>query len=762
MKLAAVVLDIPTKSLAGSYTYIVPDTSEFANIEIGCAVKVPFGPRTAVGFVVDVFDGEDFEGAKPLAAMLSGAYFNTFAVECAKFLAERYVAPLSTCIRLFVPPGSLPKMKRASDGRWQLSDPSIAAIDDRWVVAGENIDEFEPRKNAVKQIAVLEAVRLGDVKVTELSAIFGTMTSVLNTLEKAGAIRIEHRRKIRGALDDDSAISSSNLSYAVTEMPKELTPCQVDALRKIDDAYDSHDGRVVLIDGVTGSGKTEVYLQAISKALQEKKGAIMLVPEIALTPQTVARFHARFGSTVAVLHSRMSQGERFDQLEMIRAGHAQVVVGARSALFAPLSNLGLVIIDEEHESTYKQESTPRYVTRDVAAWMVKKCGGTLILGSATPSIESLYRAHTCENWSVAEMPHRANGRAMPPIEVVDMTQVKGEIFSERLSTQIVNELKAGNKVVLLLNQRGFAQYMLCQECGFVARCVSCSTTLTYHARSNDLMCHHCGYTAPAPSVCPECKSPYLMKRGVGTQRVEEELRSLLDGAFGVEPEVVPIVRMDADTTSKKGAHAKLLSDFAAAPRAVLLGTQMIAKGLDFDEVTLVGVVNADTQLHLPDFRASERTFDLIEQVAGRAGRGEQLGRVMVQTHEPDNVAIRAAASYDRDLFLRSELPKRKVLKYPPYVRMANIVFWGKSESTVESQAKVFWDKCVAEIGDEDVQILVPTPCVFERIRSDFRWHIVIKCPCTYDISKALTNVYLSVKKNKDVSIAVDVDPVDLL
>ncbi len=389
----------------------------------------------------------------------------------------------------------------------------------------------------------------------------------------------------------------------------------------------------------------------------------MLVPEISLTPQTVARFRGRFGDTVAVMHSRMSAGERYDQWDFIRSGAARVVVGARSALFTPLANLGLIVIDEEHEGSYKQDSAPRYHARDVAVWMARRAGAAVVLGSATPSIEAL---HACAKnpsgirWS---LPERANGKPLPEVQVVDMAKEfsggSRSMFALPLARALAEELAAGRKAVLLLNQRGFAKFLLCRECGFVPECPSCSTSLTYHERGNFLICHHCGYRIPTPPVCPECGSPYLKKFGAGTQRVEAELRVLFDEMPGVGPGV-PIVRMDADTTSGKGAHQRLLEEFAAADAAVLLGTQMIAKGLDFEDVTLVGVINADTMLKLPDYRASERTFDLVEQVAGRAGRAELPGRVLVQTYEADAPAIRAAAG------LRPRpVPARRAAEAPP-------------------------------------------------------------------------------------------------
>ena len=468
------------------------------------------------------------------------------------------------------------------------------------------------------------------------------------------------------------------------------------------------------------------------------------------------------------MHSRMSAGERFDQWDFIRSGAARVVVGARSALFTPLANIGLIVIDEEHEGSYKQDSAPRYHARDVAVWMARRSGAAVVLGSATPSIESLYQCAKNPLWEQVLLPERANGRPMPEVRVVDMAREFAEgsrsMFSAALVCGLQEELSAGRKAVLLLNQRGFAKFLLCRECGFVPKCPHCETSLTYHERGNFLICHHCGFRQATPPVCPKCKSPYLKKFGAGTQRVEDELRVVLDGMEGVGPDV-PIIRMDADTTSGKGAHQRLLEQFAAADAAVLLGTQMIAKGLDFDDVTLVGVINADTQLQLPDYRAHERTFDLIEQVAGRAGRAELPGRVLVQTYESDAAPIRAAARYDRALFLRDELPKRRLLGYPPYVRMANVLVWGAHEPDVQALAKEIQrdlDKAVHSYGGQDWVVLPATPCVLAKLRNTYRWHVALKCPADADISRVLLPYFRRRKPDKWVNVAVDVDPDDLL
>lgn len=797
MKLAHVILDIPTQALDAPYIYAVPEEGLFAAacegagdeegadaqcdyaVAVGAAVLVPFGHRRAIGFVVDIREygqpgGPDWPAEvdpaklKAIVRAVSRPYFDEEGAACAQWLSERYIAPLSACVRLFTPPGGVARMVRGRDGRWRLEQPAVGEVDDRWVVPGPALAAFSPRKNAVKQAQVVEALRGGELRVAELAAQFGAVSSVLKALEAKDVVRVVRRRRMRGVQGAASGpVTDCNRQHVLSAKPA-LTAGQATALSAIERACDAGCGRVVLVDGVTGSGKTEVYLQAIERALAQGRTACVLVPEISLTPQTVGRFRGRFGDTVAVMHSRMSAGERFDQWDFIRSGAARVVVGARSALFTPLANIGLIVIDEEHEGSYKQDSAPRYHARDVAVWMARRSGAAVVLGSATPSIESLYQCAKNPLWEQVLLPERANGRPMPEVRVVDMAREFAEgsrsMFSAALVCGLQEELSAGRKAVLLLNQRGFAKFLLCRECGFVPKCPHCETSLTYHERGNFLICHHCGFRQATPPVCPKCKSPYLKKFGAGTQRVEDELRVVLDGMEGVGPDV-PIIRMDADTTSGKGAHQRLLEQFAAADAAVLLGTQMIAKGLDFDDVTLVGVINADTQLQLPDYRAHERTFDLIEQVAGRAGRAELPGRVLVQTYESDAAPIRAAARYDRALFLRDELPKRRLLGYPPYVRMANVLVWGAREPDVQALAKEIQrdlDKAVHSYGGQDWVVLPATPCVLAKLRNTYRWHVVVKCPADADISRVLLPYFRRRKPDKWVNVAVDVDPDDLL
>ncbi len=775
MKTAQVIIDIPTRALESAFDYLVP--ANLQSLEVGCCVLVDFGHRPAVGYVISFGEtppDADLGRYRFVRKVLSTPYFDAVSARCAEWIAREYVAPLSTAVHLFAPPGGSPKLRKRAqgdptparsgkhaegasaspstgdaDGSWELVHPGVGPVDDRWIRLTEAGRGYVPPKSAKKQRAIIDALVEGEMRMAELAVELGSVAASVKVLAKRGIVSIEHRRRLRGMdgpLPPDKAIV-------------ELTAGQQRALSTIAAARRRASGEVVVCDGVTGSGKTEVYLRAIREVLEAGGGAIVLVPEIALTPQTVGRFRARFGEIVAVLHSRMSTGERFDQWDLVRSGSARVVVGARSALFAPVRNLQLIVIDEEHEGTYKQDSMPRYHARDVAAWLMRERGGVLVLGSATPSIETLYR---CRHgaWHLVPMPERTTRRALPPVSVVDMGREFGEghrsMFSRELSHAIDDTLAAGQKVVLLLNQRGFASFLLCRECGFVPMCDNCSTSLTYHAHDaggSRLVCHHCGGIHPVPPRCPRCGSPYLRRFGAGTQRVHEELAALVG-------QDVTIVRMDADTTKGKGAHARLLAEFAAADRGILLGTQMIAKGLDFPEVTLVGVINADTTLNLPDFRAGEHTYQLLEQVAGRAGRGEAPGRIIIQTYWPEHPSIRAVAAHDRGLFLAEDLPVREELSYPPYARLANVLFWGRDQHAVEESARELGLILTAafEKAPQEWVMLGPTPCVLMQLRGVWRWHILIKAPIGADIPAFLAQPLRDRRTRADVSCAVDVDP----
>jgi primosomal protein N' (replication factor Y) len=782
---AQVVLDIPTRSLDAAFDYAVPDELR-KQTQIGCCVLVDFARRPSLGYVTGLSKqpsgNVDKEKVKPLREVLSTPYFDKTAAQLAHWIAHEYLAPLSETIHLFTPPGSSPRLKKDAAGIWQLEHPGVGPVDDRWVALTESGSEFTPRGNAAKQRAIIEALRISEMRVVDLALEISHLATPLKALEKQGVVRIESRRRIRGK----RAASSSTRDIST------LTPGQREALQVILDAQAAQQSwedvlpttsaqhpLPILLDGVTGSGKTEVYLQAIRAVLAQDGGAIVLVPEISLTPQTVARFRARFGEQVAVLHSRLSVGERFDQWDLVRSGAARVVVGARSALFAPVRQLRLIVIDEEHEGTYKQGSSPRYVTRDVAIRLARLSRATLVLGSATPSMESLHAVET-GTCRVVRLPERCSGKTLPPIQVVDLSAQfhagNKTMFSHPLHTALLEVIERREKAVLLLNRRGFASFLLCRDCGYVPTCASCATSYTYHERPPRLVCHHCGAIQPVPPVCPECGSPYLKQLGPGTQFAFEQLRTIL-------PEETPLVRMDADSTRGKNGHERCLEEFIAAPFGVLLGTQMIAKGLDFPEVTLVGVLIADTSLKFPDFRAPEHTYQLLEQVAGRAGRAEKDGRVIVQTYWPEHVAIRAAALHNRELLLADERVTRLEIGYPPYTRLANILLWGKDLKAVSAEAIKLTERIEIALleagalkasealemsgmseqtGEADFQLRGPSPCVLAMRQGNHRWHILIKAPPKADLPGLLAPVIKARKASPGVNVAVDIDPYDLL
>jgi primosomal protein N' (replication factor Y) (superfamily II helicase) len=793
---ARVIVDISTRAIDRAFDYSVPPDLQ-GSVAVGCPVLVPFGSQQVVGYVVGLPEAAGVDHVKPLTAVLDEPWFASDAPPLASWIASEYVAPLSDALRLFLPPGGTPRVKRSivatgprperpslrqevydavaagpttqaglrglfgpgadsavaglvRDGAlarsYALERPGAAAVDDRVAELVEG-SKFEPRKGAVMQRALVAALSEGPVAVPELAAGLGSVHGALRRLEEAGAVRVVSRRRVRVP------------GGPVKPAPRHemLSEDQSRALAAVLSAVESGGG-VVLVDGVTGSGKTEVYLRALESIVDRGRAAIVLVPEISLTPQTVGRFRARFGDLVAVLHSRLSAGERFDQWDLARSGVARVVVGARSALFAPVPDLGLVVIDEEHENTYKQGQAPRYDARMVAERLCAARGIPLVLGSATPRLESIIAAEEGRYRRVV-MTARVAGGTLPDIRVVDMASEFSaghrSMFSRPLAEALGDVQEQQDKAVLFINRRGFASFLLCRECGYVPGCPDCDVSLTYHEVGARLVCHHCGHTEAVPPRCPSCGSPYLRQFGTGTQRVEAELAALI-------PEM-PIVRMDADTTTGKGGHERRLAEFEALDSGVLLGTQMIAKGLDYPEVTLVGVVNADTTLHLPDFRAGERTWQLLQQVAGRAGRGERPGTVIVQTYWPDHPAIRAVAAHDPDTLFGRERAERAELGYPPFGRLANIVFTGADAGAVRTQAAAFASALAPAVEDrEGWRVLGPSPAPLARVRKLFRWHVLLKAPVGADIPSVVASALRDLKPDEGVSVAPDVDPMDLL
>ena len=771
MAYASVVLDISTRALDKPFSYGIPAELQY-EVTVGCTVLVTFANRLAIGYVVNVFD-ERPEGIDPakilnIQQVLAESAYDKVGVKLANWIAKEYACNLADAFHLFLAPGQKVRVRQTEDGAWELVNERTGALDDRWVTLTEQADGFVPRANASRQRMVLEALAAGPVRVAELRATMPGATDAIRSLQRQGVVNVVHRRHLRGG-------EGTTLSSAHAPRPTTLTQGQARALQAIERACTSGHGDVVLVDGVTGSGKTEVYLEAIEKVLQVGKGALVLVPEIALTAQTVGRFRARFGDAVCVLHSRLSAGERFDQWDLVRQRAARVVIGARSALFAPLYDPGIIIIDEEHEGSYKQDQAPRYHARDVAAKLAQLRGAALVLGSATPSLESLYKCGVAgaggATWTRIEMPERPGDSKLPQVQVVDMAvQFRDggrSIFSAPLANALRDVVRRKEKAVLLLNRRGFASFLMCRECGCVPECPHCSTSLTYHERTHMLCCHTCDrawpITAwPDPSTrCPNCGSRYMAAFGVGTQRVEDELALLLAGEEGGSD--VAIIRMDADTTKKKGAHQQLLEEFDAAECAVLVGTQMIAKGLDFPQVTLVGVVNADTTLKLPDFRSPERTYALLEQVAGRAGRGQQGGKVIVQTYWASHPAIQAVLRHDRELFLSSEMAEREACGYPPYARLVNVLVWGSNGAVVHGVC----DELAARIrkvahAEGGWEVLGPSDCIKSRVKDRIRRHIVVKTPLVEGVGQKILQCVRAINVPRGINVSIDVDAHDMM
>jgi len=618
----------------------------------------------------------------------------------------------------------------------------------------KQIDEI--RQKSEKQGVILEILlsKEGKMLASKLAKLADTTINTIRVLEKKGLLAFEKVEVIRDPMEGEIFDTTTNLR---------LNSDQENALREINRAIQESKQQNFLLYGITASGKTEVYMQAIGKVLEKHKGAIVLVPEIALTPQTVFRFASRFSNRVTVLHSKMSQGERYDQWRRIKSGQVDIVVGPRSAIFAPMPNLGLIVIDEEHETSYKQEDSPRYHAREVAIKRAELTGAIVVLGSATPSLESFYKALQKE-YSLLSLPVRVDNAKLPLVEIVDMraefTQKHNRsIFSTSLREAIEDRLVREEQTILFLNRRGFATFVLCRECGYVAKCENCDISLTYHSSGNELICHHCDYRQPAPSLCPSCKGNYIRHFGTGTQRVEEEARKLFAEAA--------IDRMDADTTRKIGSHKQILDAFKKGDIDILIGTQMIAKGLDFPNVTLVGVITADTSLNLPDFRAGERTFNLLTQVAGRAGRGEAEGEVIIQTYNPEHYSILAAKDHDYRSFYRQEIIFRETLAYPPFTHAATILLSGKSERITMQAAEELGSilHSFQEASFPDVQILGPAPAPLSKIKQSYRWHLLLKAVEPSHIrnlvKQALEKQPSQISRG-EMRLSVDMDPMMVL
>jgi primosomal protein N' (replication factor Y) len=555
----------------------------------------------------------------------------------------------------------------------------------------------------------------------------------------------------------------TSMTTRAQEEPREVVPTaphtpnkeQEGVLKDINECLDQGKHEVFLLHGITSSGKTEIYLQAMESVLNKGKDGVMLVPEISLTPQTVERFMSRFGDKVAVFHSRMLQSAKFREWQRIKDGEARIVVGPRSAVFSPFKDPGIFIVDEEHEPSYKQEDVPRYHAREVAIERARLAGAPVILGSATPSLESYHKAISGE-YRLVELTQRIYEKELPRVKLVDMrmdfdTRVGKTVVSRILGDALREDISKQQQALIFLNRRGFSTFVICRKCGYLMKCPKCDSPLVFHRDKNELICHYCNVRVTPPKICPDCNSDYLMYKGTGTEKVEAEIKKLM-------PEV-RLARMDSDTMSKRGAHDRVLRDFKQHKLDVIVGTQMIAKGLDFPKVTLVGVVSADANLNLPDFRSGERTFNLITQVAGRAGRGDLGGEVIVQTYTPEHYAVSMAAKHDYNSFYYREVQSRRELRFPPYVSLIKITIRSRKEENTEKSIERLAKNLRKKI--KDIDMLGPAPSPMTKLRGYYRWNIIIKTEDRASMVKKLRAALKGFRKGSGVFMAVDVDPMSM-
>ncbi|KAA1042741.1 primosomal protein N' [Macrococcus equipercicus] len=785
---AKVVVDVNAKRVDKLFDYAVPGELE-AVIAVGMRVVVPFGPRKIQGYIIELVTGES---AKPLKAIHCiqdvTPELNAELIELSAWMQETHIAKRIAVLDVMLPnavKGKYQKVYRLmaddipNEVKQLFNKQGIRKIGDCALEEVMTLEPFIATGQVIEDIDVSQQQRIKMQKAVTLSGDIDRALAMLRTDKQKSLVElVADRRTITlkelKEMDYSAAVINGVVSKGIlkkieieeTRDPykdrvffaddrKVLRPEQEAAYHAIKAAVDAERNDVFLLHGITGSGKTEVYLQAISDVLDKGMTALMLVPEIALTPQMVERFKARFGDEVAVLHSGLSAGERYDEWRKIRSGEARVSVGARSSIFAPFTNLGLIIIDEEHEASYKQADYPRYHARDIAQWRAAYNHCPVILGSATPSLESYARAEKGV-YTLLTIKERANQFPVPSVEVINMRDELAagnrSMFSETLTAAINDRIQKGEQIVLFLNRRGHAQFMLCRDCGYVPQCPNCDISLTYHKVTDDLKCHYCGYKEPKVLTCPNCDSDHIREMGVGTQKVEELIYQHFDGA--------KVIRMDNDTTSRKGAHERLLTQFKNGEANILLGTQMIAKGLDFPNITLVGVLNADTMLNLPDFRSAERTYQLLTQVAGRAGRAEKEGHVIIQTYNPDHYAIEHAKNNDFSGFYTQEMQFRKVGKYPPYFYLVNLVFSHSEMKRVLLESRHIHDVLLQHLTPGSF-VLGPAPCAIGRINNQYRFQIIIKFKAEPELLKALTYLddyyYEQFVKDK-FSLSIDINP----
>ena len=743
--IAEVVINRSAKRLNRTFDYNIPNNLEEL-IVIGSTVLVPFGKSSTLeeGYVVGIKENTQYE-VKEIVQIKHN--LTKKQIELAQWMAKRYFCNVSDCIKQMLTPGT-----KSKNNEKNVQDKMINVVYLKKDIEEIQFDIEIGKIKSEKQKKILQFLKSNEgVTISEIEMFTGGTRAIVKTLEKNEYVEIVEKKVERDPLANKQIDKTENL---------QLTDEQQRAYNRVMSAMQECRYSQFLLYGVTGSGKTEVYLQLIGEALKRNKTAIVLVPEISLTPQMIERFIARFNQDeIAVLHSKLSIGERYDEWNKIKEGKAKIIIGARSAIFAPTENIGIIIIDEEHDSSYKSEAVPKYDAKEIAKKIAKENSCPLVLGSATPDMVTYYKAQEGKI-ELLELTKRANNSKLPEVKVVDlkMELANGNrsMLSVALHDAIENNLKEKRQTILFLNRRGYSTFIMCRECGYTVKCKNCNISMTYHKTENKLKCHYCGYEENIVTVCPECHSTKIRYFGTGTQRLEQEINKIFPQAS--------TIRMDIDTVTKKNSHEEILSKFKNENIDILIGTQMVVKGHHFPNVTLVGVIAADSSLNIDDYRANERTFQLLTQVAGRAGREQLDGKVIIQTYNPENFSIICAQKQDYEMFYNTEIALRKQLKYPPFCDIMLIGFNSLSEKEIIELSNRVYNYLKGKLNGQDYIVLKPMPSPIDRIQNRYRWRIRRKGNITEEtnliINECLKKVYEANYKNTRVS--VDVNPNNMI
>ena len=742
--IAEVIINTNAKKLNRSFDYKVPKELE-EQVMIGSKVLVSFGNKKELeeGFIVGFKESTEYK-VKEISKLEDK--LSDKQIQLAKWMAKKYFCNISECIKLMQTPGTRTKNKEK-----RIQEKTINTI---YLKKDYEEIEFDIETNKIKSenhIKILKFVKDNEgATIPEIEIFTNCSRAIVNTLIKNGYLEIVETKIQRDPLANKKIEKTSKLR---------LTEEQQEAYQKIEKSIDENKYEEFLLFGVTGSGKTEIYLQLIEKVLKQNKKAIMLVPEISLTPQMIERFIARFDKErIAVLHSKLSIGERYDEWNKIKENKADIIIGARSAIFAPVQNLGIIIIDEEHDSSYKSEATPKYNAIEIANKIAKEEKIPIVLGSATPDITTYYKAEKGEITKLT-LTKRANNSNLPQIEIIDLKQELANGNHSMLSFELYNSIEENLKnhyqTILFLNRRGYSTFIMCRDCGYTVKCKNCNISMTYHSFEKKLKCHYCGYEENLVTICPECGSKKIRYFGTGTQKLEDEIHKQFPNAT--------TIRMDVDTVTKKNSHEEILNKFKNENIDILIGTQMVVKGHHFPKVTLVGVIAADSSLNMDDYRANEKTFQILVQVAGRAGRENLPGKVVIQSYNPENFSIQTAKKQNYQEFYETEITLRKQLKYPPFCDIIVIGFNSlKEEKIIETSQKVY--DLLKEKVPENYIISKPAPSPIDKIQNRYRWRIIIKGNMDWNLNEILNKCLATIyeKNDKSVNISIDVNPNNMI